>query len=106
MNSTATTPLAVIPAAEHGVGFTAVTVRFPDGDPAAHRITRLYHRPDGTLGGMPSGFDGKNKSTTEIRPACRPDTDPASRFYELSVPTALARGAVACDLPQCYGGAA
>jgi hypothetical protein len=101
---TTTMPAAVIPTDEHGTGFAAVAVRFPAGDATAHRITRLYHREDGTLGGMPSNFDGTNKSWTEIRPACLPDTDPGARFYELSVPSALARGANACDRPECYGG--
>jgi len=100
---TTTTTAAVIPAVEHATGFIAVAVRFP-ADPAAHRITRLYHQANGEPGGMPASFDGHNQSTTEIRPACRPGSDPGARFYELSIPTALARGAHPCDHPDCFGG--
>lgn len=103
--TTTTSSTAVIPADEHGTGFVAVDIRFP-ADPAAHRVTSLYHRPDGTDGGAPIRFDGRDPFTTEIRPACRPDTDPGERLYELSIPTALARGAVPCDDPECFGGPA
>jgi hypothetical protein len=103
---TAAVAAAVIPANERCTGFVAVAVRFPHDDPAAHRITRLHHKPDGALGGAPNTFDGQHKSWTEIRPACCPDSDPGARHYELSVPTALAHGAAPCDQPDCYGGAA
>lgn len=98
-----TVTAAVIPANEHGTGFVAVAIRFP-ADPAAHRIERTYHRPDGTTGGMPVKFDDRDPFTVEIRPACRPDSDPGERFYELSVPYALGRGAAPCDRPECFGG--
>jgi len=105
--TTTTVPGAVdaIPADEHATGFVAVAVRFPT-DAAVHRITRLYHRPDGTDGGTPVRLDGGNKTSTEIRPACRPASNPAERLYELSIPFARARGAVACDRPECFGGTA
>lgn len=102
---TTTITAAVIPASEHATGFVAVAQRFPH-DPAVHRITRLFHRPDGTPAGMPSRFDGSEKSFTETRPACRPDSEPADRLYELSIPTALARGAVPCGHGDCFGGGA
>jgi hypothetical protein len=102
---TTTIPVAVIPANEQATGFVAVAIRFP-ADPGAHRVTRLFHRPDGTDGGIPVRFDGKEPNRTEIRPACRPDSDPAERLYELSIPTALARGAVPCGHADCFGGAA
>ncbi|OJF15525.1 hypothetical protein [Couchioplanes caeruleus] len=102
---TATIRVGVIPAVEHGTGFVAVAVRFPAA-PVAHRVTRLFHRPDGTQGGIPARFDGTEQCRTEIRPACRPDSDPGERLYELSVPTALARGATACGHDDCFGGAA
>ncbi|MEU4239764.1 hypothetical protein [Actinoplanes sp. NPDC026619] len=94
---------AVIPAAEHLTGFVAVAITFP-ADPAAHRIERAYLTPDGIARGLPTRFDGKDPFTVEIRPACRPDTDPGGRHYELSVPFALARHAVPCDRPECFGG--
>jgi hypothetical protein len=100
---TTPTTAAMIPAAEHATGFVAVAVRFP-ADPAAHRITRLYHQADGTLSGMPVQLDAAKSGWTEIRPACRPDSDTAERLYELSIPTALARGALACGRPECFGG--
>jgi hypothetical protein len=99
------TTAGVIPAAEHLTGFVAAAITFP-ADPVVHRATRLYHRPDGIPMGLPTKFDGRTPFGTEIRPACRPDTGPAERLYELSVPMALYRGAVACDRPECYGGAA
>ncbi|GGQ77670.1 hypothetical protein [Couchioplanes azureus] len=102
---TATIPAGVIPAVERGIGFVAVAVQFP-AEPVAHRVTRLFHRPDGTQGGIPVRFDGTEPIRIEIRPACRPDSDPAERLYELSVPTALARGATACGHGDCFGGAA
>ena len=101
---TATVTPTMIPANEHATGFVAVAVRFPQ-EPTAHRCTRLFHRPDGTEGGMPTRFDGGNETWTEIRPACRPDSDPAERHYELSIPTALSRGAAVCGHPECFGGA-
>ena len=100
-----TTVAGVIPAAEHGVGFVAAAVRFP-ADPVVHRIVRIYHRADGTTGGMPARFDGTDKTTTEVRPACRPDSDPAARHYELSVPTALHRDGIPCGHSECFGGTA
>lgn len=105
----ATAVPVVIPAGERATGFVAVALRFP-GDPGAHRVTRLYLRPDGTEGGMPVRFDSteqsREQSRSEIRSACRPDSHPADRLYELSTPVALARGAVACARPECFGGTA
>jgi hypothetical protein len=100
-----TTTSALIPDTEHSTGFVAVALRFPD-DPTAHRVTRVFTRPDETEAGQPARFDGPKSTTAEIRPACRPDSDPAERLYELSIPTALARGAVACDQRECFGGVA
>ena len=97
------TTIALIPANERLTGFVAVAIGFPD-EPAAHRIERLYHRPDGTQMGVPTKFDGSTPFRDEIRPACRPDSDPSDRLYELSVPTALDRGAVACSSAACFGG--
>ena len=93
----------LIPADLHLSGFVAVAIGFP-AETAAHRAVHLYHRPDGTDGGTPVRLDGSNKTSTEIRPACQPDSNPAQRLYELSIPFALARGAVACDQPECFGG--
>ncbi|GIF02341.1 hypothetical protein [Paractinoplanes rishiriensis] len=97
------TATGLIPENERLTGFVAVAIRFPD-DPTAHRIERLYHRPDGTDMGAPTKFDGSTPFRDEIRPACSPDSDPGGRLYELSVPTALARGAVACPRTECFGG--
>ncbi|RSM59477.1 hypothetical protein DMB66_27725 [Actinoplanes sp. ATCC 53533] len=96
---------AQIPAEEHATGFVAVAIRFPT-DPTAHRATSIYHRPDGTDGGLPVRLTEKLAGWTEVRPSCRPDTDSSDRLYQLSIPTALARGAVACDQPECFGGPA
>ncbi|GAA0432552.1 hypothetical protein Aca07nite_19730 [Actinoplanes capillaceus] len=98
---TTTTSEVTIPASEHLTGFTAVTVRFPT-DPAAHRAVTIHHRADGTTGGLPVQLTEQHTGWTEVRPACRPDSDPDGRFYRLSVPAALHRGAVACDQPECY----
>jgi hypothetical protein len=101
--SHAMTVAGMIPANQHG-GFVAVAVRFP-ADPAAHRVERLYHPSGGTTGGVAATFDGRVlRSSTETRPACRPDSDPGERLYELSVPSALARGAMPCGHPECFGG--
>jgi hypothetical protein len=97
------TTTALIPDNERLTGFVAVAIRFPD-DPTAHRIERLYHRPDGSEMGAPTKFDGSTPFQAEIRPACRPDSDPGERLYELSVPAALDRGAVACPSTACFGG--
>lgn len=94
---------ARIPADEHGLGFTTVAITFP-AEPDAHRIERIYH-PAIAADEAPEGT-GELRAWTEVRPACRPDSDPDQRFYELSVPYALARGAIACDRPECFGGAA
>lgn len=96
------TTTALIPANERLTGFVAVAIRFPH-DPTAHRIERLYHRPDGAPMGTPTKFDGSTPFQAETRPACRPDSDPGDRMYELSIPAALARGAAACDRPECFG---
>ncbi|XVV14423.1 hypothetical protein ACQP2X_08790 [Actinoplanes sp. CA-131856] len=95
--------IAMIPENEWLTGFVAVSIRFP-ADPGAHRIERLYHRPDGTEMGAPTKFDGSTPFRDEIRPACRPGSDPSDRLYELSVPAALHRGASACLDPACFGG--
>jgi hypothetical protein len=100
---TATTNDAAIPPCEHLTGFTAVAVTFP-AEPGAHRVTRVYDRPDGTEMGAPTKFDGSTPFSGEIRPACRADSDLTERFYELSIPMALHRGAAPCDHPDCYGG--
>jgi hypothetical protein len=104
MTTTTTTTAVEIPAAEPATGFVAVAVRFPH-DPTAHRLTRDYSRPDGTPMGMPTRWDDQTGFRIHIRAACRPD-DTQTRHYELSIPTALARGAVACGAPECFGGAA
>ncbi|MFI7598419.1 hypothetical protein [Actinoplanes sp. NPDC049681] len=102
---TATIPAAVIPAAEHGTGFVAVAVRFP-AEPTAHRVERVQHHRD-TEDTPPEERGGPFAAGGwEIRPACRPDSDPGERLYELSVPTALARGATACGHTDCFGGTA
>lgn len=94
---------AVVPANEHGTGFVAVAIRFPD-EPVAHRAVDLYTRPDNTPSGVPTRFDGTQPFRQEIRPACRPDSNRAEPFYRLSVPSALHRGATACDARECFGG--
>ncbi|WP_433297421.1 hypothetical protein ACQP2F_40980 [Actinoplanes sp. CA-030573] len=101
---TTTTTAAEIPAAEHGTGFTAVPLAFPDRA-EAHRIERLHH-PDVRADADDPTSKILTRAWTEVRPACSPDSDPADRFYELSVPYALARGAQPCGWPECYGGAA
>ncbi len=95
---------AAIPACEHGVGFVAVAVRFPR-EPAVHRIERVLHHPDSADTPVAARGGRFAKGGWEIRPACRPDSDPGERLYELSVPVALARGAVVCEQRDCFGGA-
>jgi hypothetical protein len=93
-----------IPADEHGVGFTSVPITFPDHN-GTHRIERVYHPAVHAEAG-----DSTSRiitgAWTEVRPACQPDSNPAEKFYELSVPYALARGGRPCDRAECYGGAA
>jgi hypothetical protein len=101
---TTTIAAATIPAAERATGFVAVAVRFPH-NPTAHRTTRDYSRPDGTPMGLPTRWDDHTGFRIHIRAACRPD-DTQTRLHELSIPTALARGAVACERPERFGGAA
>lgn len=96
---------AVIPADEHATGFVAVAVRFP-ADPVAHRVERVLHHPD-AADTPPAERGGRfARGGWEIRPACRPDSNPDERLYDLSIPAALARGATACGHGDCFGGAA
>ena len=105
MTTTTAAPAAVIPATEHATGFVAVGVRFP-ADPAVHRVERVLHHPD-TADTPPAGRGGLfARGGWETRPACRPDSNPAERLYEMSIPFALARGGQQCGHGDCFGGAA
>ncbi|AGZ39597.1 hypothetical protein [Actinoplanes friuliensis] len=100
-----TTAVEGIPANEHSTGFTAVALRFP-ADPAAHRIERVLHHPDTADTPAEQRSGPFAAGGWEIRPACLPDSNPGERFYELSTPAALARGALPCGHRDCFGGAA
>ena len=98
-------PTVAIPASEHATGFVAVAIRFPT-DPTAHRVERVLHHPD-TDDTPPTDRGGPfARGGWETRPACRPDSNPDERLYEMSVPVALARGAAACEHGDCFGGTA
>jgi hypothetical protein len=85
-----------------GTGFVAVILRFP-ADPTAHRVAHVVVRADGTESGMPSTWTVTPGTHVQVRAACAAD-DPSVHLYELSAPTAAARGAVACTDPECFGG--
>ena len=89
-----TTVAGVISDAERDTT-VAVAALFPDVA-VVHRFAWVCHKALGTTAGR----------WTEIRPLCWPDSEPAERFYELSVPMALYRGGIPCGHAECFGGAA
>jgi hypothetical protein len=94
---------AVIPANERLTGFVAVDIRFPHV-PVVHRVERVLHHPE--TADTPEAQRGGPfaRGGWETRPACQPDSNPAERLYELSVPFALTRGGTACGHGDCFGG--